>query len=457
MLLGIAAANAFQHPALPLGGQAKLVIPGLGPRAAARRAPRGVQVAMRALGAERLPVSPAEPWPTYYDCAPADVPVLGGAAAPARKLNPAKKGAARRTARVRRQRAPRSSSGGGSERVGRELERRTMRGQHALESQALDVQLTLALARDHLAATVPDPTPACPKDRSIAMTLGSVFGLAALLVFTMPFVLGLPFIHMLVAHGLAGAFGGLAALCGDAALSASLDKPQLPYWRWREKNCVRTWLQGSVRRWKKNLKEHCFVRMATARSVNAMTFAYVKQLAVLVVGAGVQAVVVAAAVTGVVATAVQTALCQQQETLFQAHVLSNMLMFEGFWLTYATLCSLLPVCGISYCGLALSGALCGLVMSLASADPGEGAGRREEVGAQSSEVAPALLKVKTGVLETYLWDGYSLAPTKGRLQAAWERLRRFSKREAILGYKFRMAFQMAILNVVYMAVFWTLQ
>ena len=45
---------------------------------------------------------------------PADVPVLGGAAAPARKLNPAKKGAARRTARVRRQRAPRSSSGGGS-------------------------------------------------------------------------------------------------------------------------------------------------------------------------------------------------------------------------------------------------------------------------------------------------------------------------------------------------------
>ena len=106
---------------------------------------------------------------------------------------------------MRRQRAPRSSSGGGSERVGRELERRTMRGQHALESQALDVQLTLALARDHLAATVPDPTPACPKDRSIAMTLGSVFGLAALLVFTMPFVLGLPFIHMLVAHGLAGA------------------------------------------------------------------------------------------------------------------------------------------------------------------------------------------------------------------------------------------------------------
>jgi len=293
-----------------------------------------------------------------------------------------------------------------------------------LEVKAMDLQISMAVAKQHLMDSVSDVITFQPRHISNAMTLGAVFSLTALVVFSLPFVLGMPFLEMLLSHGCAGALGGLAALFGDAALSASLDKPRLGYWRWREDNCVATFLKGCVRRWKINLREHCITRMAVTRSVNAMTFVFIKHLASLSLGPGVQPVVIAAAGTGVVATAVQTALCKSQETLFQDTVLSNMLMFEGFWVTYAALGTLLPACGITYCGLAISGALGGLGM----------------------------------VLADFSWQApKGTAGLREGLERFREKCSDFSKRDAINGKKFRAAFQMSILNVVYMMVFWQLQ
>jgi len=292
----------------------------------------------------------------------------------------------------------------------------------AIRSRSIDLEITMNFAKQNLIDSVANVKMFGPRHISNAMTLGAVFGLCALVAFSLPFVLGMPFVEMLFAHGCAGALGGIAALFGDAALSASLDKPRLPYWRWREDTCIATWLQGCVRRMKINLREHCFARTVALRSINAMTFVFIKHVATLYLGAGVQTVVIAAAGTGVVATAVEV-LCKQQDTLFQETVVNNMLMFEGFWVTYAALSTLLPVCGITYFGLFISGALGGLGMALA------------DVSSQSESP-------RVGLREG--------------LQRFRDNLSEFSKRDAINGKKFRAAYQMAILNVVYMAVFWTL-
>lgn len=259
------------------------------------------------------------------------------------------------------------------------------------------------------------------------MTMGTMFLAAALLILSRPFLAELRVFEALVAHGCAGALGGLAAVAGDAALTATVERPKEPWSRWRESRCIHAWKQGFVRRWESTMRENCIKITAITRSVNAMTYFYIKQaLATLAISTGFQTIL-AAAGTGVVATMVQTTLCKQNTTLFQKNIARNVLMFEAFWLTYATICALSPAMSMNYIGLAIAGALGGLASSLAGT-------------------------VKLSSLLQTLKGGMSFKLK--RLRVGW---RSMTKRDAVNVREFRAAYQMAILNVVYMAVFWTLE
>ena len=74
----------------------------------------------------------------------------------------------------------------------------------------------------------------------------------------------------------------------------------------------------------------------------------------------------AAAGTSIIASAVQGLFADDHLAFFKKHVAKNVLVFEAFWLTYAGVCALTPAASISYAGLAISGALSGLVCTLAA-------------------------------------------------------------------------------------------
>lgn len=249
----------------------------------------------------------------------------------------------------------------------------------------------------------------------------------ALLFLSRPFLAEFRVFEGLVAHGCSGALGGLAAVFGDAALTATVERPKEPWNRWRESRCIHAWKRGFRRRWESTMRENCIKITAITRSVNAMTYFYIKQaMSTLAISASFQTIL-AAAGTGVVATMVQTSLCKQNTTLFQKKIARNILVFEAFWLTYATICALSPAISVSYLGLAISGALGGVASSLAGT-------------------------IKLSSLLQPFRGGMSFKLK--RLRVGW---RSMSKLDAVNGREFRAAYQMAILNVVYMAVFWTLE
>eukprot|EP00802_Teleaulax_amphioxeia_P023583 Tamp_24185.p1 GENE.Tamp_24185~~Tamp_24185.p1 ORF type:complete len:318 (-),score=42.08 Tamp_24185:29-982(-) len=194
----------------------------------------------------------------------------------------------------------------------------------------------------------------------------------------------------LFAHGCSGALGGLAALFGNSALSATLG----------ESNGV---MQGL---W----------ITAVTKAINAVTYAYIRQ-AIQALPLGAIGIILAAAGTGIVATLVSSAF-DSRPGLFRENVVRNVLAFEAFWLTYAAIGAISPACSVRYVGVAIAGALGGLASSLVSS-----------------------IRVSWQPLEGGL---------RG-LQAAFGRLRPGTRRRQL-----RAAFESGILNVVYMAVFWTL-
>lgn len=139
----------------------------------------------------------------------------------------------------------------------------------------------------------------------------------------------------LFAHALAGTLGGLAALFSDTAVATSLGEQQ------RESFV------------------HSMKFTAITKAVNSVTFAYISQI---VKSMGSASILVAAAGTGVVATVVQSLFVEQgRKEFFRENVVRNVFVFQAFWLTYAGFCAVTPVFSISYSGIAIAGALSGIV------------------------------------------------------------------------------------------------
>jgi len=178
------------------------------------------------------------------------------------------------------------------------------------------------------------------------MAFGFFLFLAAL-----PFLLEMPlsFLHVgivppalwaLAVHGCAGALAGLSALL-ITSLAGSTEAFQT--------------LKGVVRSVKFT---------AVTKAASSMTYVVLRE-GIGALSLGWSGIVFAAAGTGVVATAVQSGFVAGSPDFFRDNVAKNVIMFEAFWLTYAALSLLSPVCSITWVGLAISGTISGFASSLA--------------------------------------------------------------------------------------------
>ena len=147
----------------------------------------------------------------------------------------------------------------------------------------------------------------------------------------------------LLAHACAGMLGGLAALFGDTAVSKGLGEAQKEGFR-------------------KSMKF-----TAITKAVNSVTFAYISAALRALGSSGFIVAASAAAGTGVVFTGVQSLFAEEgRREFFRENVVRNVLALEAFWLTFTALGMVSPVFGFSgtYTGLAMAGAVCGLVSAL---------------------------------------------------------------------------------------------
>jgi hypothetical protein len=133
---------------------------------------------------------------------------------------------------------------------------------------------------------------------------------------------------VLFAHGCAGALGGVAALFGDSALSATLG--------------------GADKHMSQSI-----TMTAVTKAVNSMTYAYLKQttswlgsatlgtgsIMVAAAGTGIVAAMMQGVVRGALAGAGRTSLHPQT---FLPEMVKSVLAFEAFWLTYSAICALSP-------------------------------------------------------------------------------------------------------------------
>ena len=179
--------------------------------------------------------------------------------------------------------------------------------------------------------------PAAPPTKTPTLSRASLVGVTFVVgVIKLSHVLSssAPACLSLFAHALAGTLGGLAALFSDAAVATSLGEQR----------------ESLV----------CSIKFtAITKAVNSVTFAYISQI---VQAMGSASILVAAAGTGVVATAVQSLfVAQGRKDFFRENVVRNIFVFQAFWLTYAGFCAFTPVFSISYSGIAIAGALSGMV------------------------------------------------------------------------------------------------
>ena len=211
----------------------------------------------------------------------------------------------------------------------------SQRGVYAFPSQhALDVVHDYVQQHTLVPAGAPRPwhaAPAAPAAAHGAVRSSLLSGAMFLAVMKAVELSSAAIAWSLIAHACAGALGDLAGLYGESAVKSSVvDAASLKI-------------------------------TAVSKAANSVTFAYIQTLATAAVGVGSFAL--AAAATGVVATAVQ-GLFAGDADFFRANVVHNVVAFEAFWLTYAGIVALTPAASVTYVGLAVSGAISGAVSAV---------------------------------------------------------------------------------------------
>ena len=118
----------------------------------------------------------------------------------------------------------------------------------------------------------------------------------------------------LLAHDCAGMLSVIAELAGDSALAAVMGGSEAA-----------------------QALQHRIRFAAITKSVNAIAYAYFTQTVAALGSSSVK--LLAAAGTSIIASAVQGLFADDHLAFFKKHVAKNVLVFEAFWLTQASVCS----------------------------------------------------------------------------------------------------------------------
>lgn len=296
-------------------------------------------------------------------------------------------------------------------------------------SRVSDPASPVEFSRDH-AFDIP------PSSKMFGMlllaTLPIPFIACLLLEISLPFHFGMvpPAFWALLKHGFAGSLAGLAALLSDSALSASLT--------------------GSTEALKGLLRSVKFT--AVTKAASSMTYVAIQQ-GIATLSLGWTGIVLAAAGTGVVATIVQGAFAGSRPDFFRDNVAKNVVMFEAFWLTYAALSLLSPVCSITYLGLAISGTISGLASSMAASikfRPLRGVAR-----AAKHSIRRGLKTVRRFFSTEQMPSPSDVRAGQGVVTRANVAVAAFFDNVAHVSSHWRPAVSTGVLNVCYMAVFWS--